>query len=80
MMNHRTRFDWLYLFSYQVRHASVRRYIISLKNVLKFIPGLGKLYKSYDMNWNSKIISFQNNYVNGYLDNVVSLIVKKTVG
>ncbi|KAL4238498.1 Lysocardiolipin acyltransferase 1 [Mactra antiquata] len=41
IMNHRTRFDWLFLFSYQVRHASVRRYTISLKNMLKFIPGIG---------------------------------------
>ena len=42
IMNHRTRFDWLYLFSYQVRHASVRRYTISLKNGLKFLPGIGE--------------------------------------
>ncbi|XP_045182485.1 lysocardiolipin acyltransferase 1-like [Mercenaria mercenaria] len=41
IMNHRTRFDWLYLFSYQVRHASLRRYAISLKNGLKFLPGIG---------------------------------------
>lgn len=41
IMNHRTRFDWLYLFSYQVRHASLRRYTISLKNMLKFLPGIG---------------------------------------
>ncbi|XP_053401840.1 lysocardiolipin acyltransferase 1-like isoform X2 [Mercenaria mercenaria] len=41
IMNHRTRLDWLYLFSYQVRHASVRRYIISMKNILKFLPGIG---------------------------------------
>jgi len=41
IMNHRTRFDWLYLFSYQVRHGSTRRYSISLKNMLKFLPGIG---------------------------------------
>lgn len=41
IMNHRTRFDWLYLFSYQVRHGSVRRYTISLKNMIKFLPGIG---------------------------------------
>jgi lysocardiolipin and lysophospholipid acyltransferase len=42
IMNHRTRFDWLYLFSYQVRHASTRRYTISLKNGLKYLPGIGE--------------------------------------
>ncbi|KAH3854327.1 hypothetical protein DPMN_096864 [Dreissena polymorpha] len=41
IMNHRTRFDWLYLFSFQVRHASIRRYTISLKNMLKMLPGIG---------------------------------------
>lgn len=45
IMNHRTRFDWLYLFSYQVRFGSVRRYTISLKNMLKFLPGIGKTWK-----------------------------------
>ena len=43
IMNHRTRFDWLYLFSYQVRFGSISRYTISLKNVLKFAPGVGML-------------------------------------
>lgn len=41
IMNHRTRFDWLYLFSYQVRFGSVNRYTITLKNILKFAPGVG---------------------------------------
>ncbi|WAR19254.1 LCLT1-like protein [Mya arenaria] len=41
IMNHRTRLDWLYLFSFQVRHASLKHYTISLKNVLKSLPGIG---------------------------------------
>ncbi|KAK3597421.1 hypothetical protein CHS0354_040159 [Potamilus streckersoni] len=41
IMNHRTRFDWLYVFSYQIRYGSVWRYTISLKNALKSIPGVG---------------------------------------
>ena len=43
IMNHRTRFDWLYLFSYQIRFGSVNRYTITLKNILKFAPGVGRL-------------------------------------
>ena len=42
IMNHRTRFDWLYLFSYQVRFGSIKRYSITLKNILKLAPGVGK--------------------------------------
>ncbi|KAL5008608.1 hypothetical protein ScPMuIL_014189 [Solemya velum] len=41
VMNHRTRMDWMFLFSYQVRYGSLSRYIISLKEILKQVPGGG---------------------------------------
>ncbi|XP_050406744.1 lysocardiolipin acyltransferase 1 [Patella vulgata] len=41
IMNHRTRLDWLFLMSYQIRHASLQQYVISLKALLKKIPGPG---------------------------------------
>ena len=41
VMNHRTRLDWLFLFSLQARYASLKRFKISLKEGLKGIPGAG---------------------------------------
>ena len=42
IMNHRTRFDWLFVFSYIIRCGPLRRFKISLKEVLKNVPGPGK--------------------------------------
>lgn len=42
LMNHRTRLDWLFLMSYQLRCGSLRHYKISLKDQLKFVPGPGR--------------------------------------
>ena len=42
IMNHRTRFDWLFLWSYLIRKGSLHREKIILKKQLKHIPGLGK--------------------------------------
>ena len=41
VMNHRTRLDWLFYFALQARYGSLRRYIISLKEEIKHIPGAG---------------------------------------
>lgn len=41
IMNHRTRFDWLFVFSYQIRCGSLRHFKISLKEILKNVPGPG---------------------------------------
>ncbi|XP_067682123.1 lysocardiolipin acyltransferase 1-like [Haliotis asinina] len=41
LMNHRTRLDWLFLMSYQLRCGSLMHYKISLKDQLKFVPGPG---------------------------------------
>lgn len=41
IMNHRTRFDWLFIFSYQIRCGSLRHFKISLKEILKNVPGPG---------------------------------------
>ncbi|KAK3092745.1 hypothetical protein FSP39_006806 [Pinctada imbricata] len=41
IMNHRTRFDWLFIFSYIIRCGPLRRFKISLKEVLKNVPGPG---------------------------------------
>ncbi|KAL8590857.1 hypothetical protein ACOMHN_063169 [Nucella lapillus] len=41
LCNHRTRLDWLFLVSYQLRCGILKQYRISLKKPLKFIPGPG---------------------------------------
>ncbi|XP_069118487.1 lysocardiolipin acyltransferase 1-like [Argopecten irradians] len=41
LMNHRTRFDWLFMMSYQLRCGSLRHFKISLKKSLKNVPGPG---------------------------------------
>lgn len=41
LMNHRTRFDWLFIFSYILRHGPLRRFKISMKDILKYVPGPG---------------------------------------
>ena len=50
LMNHRTRFDWLFIFSYILRHGPLRRFKISMKDILKYVPGPGNtpfFYKYY---------------------------------
>lgn len=51
-MNHRTRFDWLYLWSLLLRVGSLRRQRITLKWPLKFVPFFGKsiLFSLYNKN------------------------------
>jgi lysocardiolipin and lysophospholipid acyltransferase len=41
LCNHRTRLDWLFLMSYQLRCGALSHYRISLKAALKSIPGPG---------------------------------------
>ena len=41
LLNHRTRLDWLFILSLQARYASLRRFKISLKYPLRFVPGGG---------------------------------------
>ncbi|XP_076442043.1 lysocardiolipin acyltransferase 1-like [Babylonia areolata] len=41
LCNHRTRLDWLFLVSYQLRCGALSHYRISLKKPLKSIPGPG---------------------------------------
>ena len=42
IMNHRTRLDWMYLWSVMVRQSGVKTEKIILKAPLKNIPGAGK--------------------------------------
>lgn len=42
-MNHRTRLDWMYLWSVLVRQSGVKTEKIILKDPLKYIPGAGNL-------------------------------------
>lgn len=44
IMNHRTRLDWLFAYSFMLRCGSLRHLKIVLKSGLKKIPGAGKLY------------------------------------
>lgn len=48
LMNHRTRFDWLYIFSYILRHGPLRRFKISMKDILKNVPGPGNALYNID--------------------------------
>lgn len=41
VMNHRTRVDWLFYFAVQARFGSLRRFKISLKDMLRHAPGAG---------------------------------------
>lgn len=41
VMNHRTRVDWLFYFAVQARYGSLRRFKISLKDMLRHGPGAG---------------------------------------
>lgn len=41
VMNHRTRVDWLFYFAVQARYGSLRRFKISLKDMLRHAPGAG---------------------------------------
>ena len=43
IMNHRTRFDWLFLWSYMIRMGNLRHHKIILKQSLKKIPLFGML-------------------------------------
>ena len=42
IMNHRTRLDWMYLWSVLLRQSGVKTEKIILKSPLKHIPGAGK--------------------------------------
>lgn len=41
IMNHRTRFDWLFLWSYMIRMGDLRKHKIVLKQSLRKIPLFG---------------------------------------
>lgn len=43
IMNHRTRFDWLFLWSYLIRVGNLRHHKIILKQSLKKIPLFGRI-------------------------------------
>lgn len=58
VMNHRTRMDWMFYFSVQARYSSLRRFIISLKDDLRHLPGFGwamqaKNFLFLKRNWDS---------------------------
>ena len=42
IMNHRTRLDWMFLWSYLIRKGNLNREKILLSNSHKHIPGFGK--------------------------------------
>ena len=41
IMNHRTRFDWLFLWCYLARMGDIKKLRIVLKESLKKVPALG---------------------------------------
>lgn len=42
ILNHRTRFDWLFFWSYMVRMCTPMKHRIVLKDALKRVPGFGR--------------------------------------
>ena len=42
ILNHRTRFDWLFFWSYVIRMGSTHKHRIVLKESLKKVPGFGE--------------------------------------
>ena len=42
LLNHRTRLDWFYFFSYVFHSSILNRNKIALKAALKWVPGIGK--------------------------------------
>ena len=55
ILNHRTRFDWLFFWSYIIRMGTPPKHKIVLKDALKKIPGIGELL--YIKMWNLPSIS-----------------------
>ena len=47
VMNHRTRFDWLFLWCYLIRKGNLNRGKIILKKQLKHVFGFGKYCSQY---------------------------------
>ena len=43
IMNHRTRFDWMFLWCYLVRMGDLKKLKIVLKDSLKAVPVLGEI-------------------------------------
>lgn len=65
IMNHRTRLDWLFYFSVQARYCSLRRFIISLKDGLRYAPGAGwamqaKHFMFLRRNWEEDKVRIEN--------------------
>ncbi|KAL4227365.1 Lysocardiolipin acyltransferase 1 [Mactra antiquata] len=65
IMNHRTRLDWLFYFSVQARYCSLRRFIISLKDGLRYAPGAGwamqaKQFIFLRRNWEEDKVRIEN--------------------
>ena len=42
LLNHRTRFDWMFLWCFMIRLGDLPRLKIILKSSLKKVPGLGE--------------------------------------
>ena len=46
LLNHRTRFDWLFFWSYIIRMGNPSKHRIVLKDTLKKVPGIGEGYST----------------------------------
>uniref|UniRef100_H2Y6E9 Phospholipid/glycerol acyltransferase domain-containing protein n=1 Tax=Ciona savignyi TaxID=51511 RepID=H2Y6E9_CIOSA len=65
LMNHRTRLDWLYFFSYVFHARILNRQKIALKAMLKWVPGLGWAmqvagYIFLDRHWETDQVHISN--------------------
>ena len=62
IMNHRTRFDWMFMWSFFLRCGSLSKHKIIMKNALKHIPGVGWCYpkkKGGACVWEKEIVSLE---------------------
>ena len=60
ILNHRTRYDWYFFFSFVFHSNILSRHKISLKAILKWFPGIGDCTYSYPF----KIYTYYYKYLN----------------
>ena len=60
IMNHRTRFDWLFLWSYMIRMGDLRHHKIILKQSLKKIPLFGMLAHTVSLILTPMLVVYQH--------------------
>ena len=58
IMNHRCRLDWMFFWSFVARYGELKHEKIIMKRELKHIPGPGKYFHHFVINFGFKINFF----------------------